>query len=76
MGGGRYLGVPPPPSVDRQTPVKTVAYRRTTYAVGNEAGRIQETYNEPHHSNEFIRDQVGLDTPLRMFSSAMFQNLV
>ena len=32
-GGGRYLGVRP--AVDRQTPVKTVPYRRTTYAVGN-----------------------------------------
>ena len=29
-------GVPPPPAdVNRQTPVKTVPFRRTTYAVGN-----------------------------------------
>ena len=42
--GGTYLGVPscldlagvpPPTGVDRQTPVKTIPYRRTTYAVGN-----------------------------------------
>ena len=43
--GWTWLGYPPPPSwtwpgyppqgVDRQTPVKTVPYRRTTYAVGN-----------------------------------------
>ena len=32
-GPGR--GTPRPPGVDRQTPVKTVPYRRTTYAVGN-----------------------------------------
>ena len=36
--GGRppWLGYPPPPAgVDRQTPVKTVPYHRTAYAVGN-----------------------------------------
>ena len=27
-----------PRGVDRQTPVKTVPYRRTTYAVGNQPG--------------------------------------
>ena len=29
-----------PPGVDRQTPVKTVPYRRTTYAVGNNIGEF------------------------------------
>ena len=31
-----WLADPPPPHVDRQTPVKTVPSRRTTYAGGNE----------------------------------------
>ena len=37
-GRGTYLGVAPllPPGVDRQTPVKTVASRRTTCGGGNE----------------------------------------
>ena len=30
-----WLADPPPPPVDRQTPVKTVPSRRTTYAGGN-----------------------------------------
>ena len=52
--GGRYLGqegqVPwgtPPTGVDRQTPVKTVPYRRTTYAVGNNLTSVLKG----HHPN-------------------------
>ena len=35
--GGYLTGPPLPPPVDRQTPVKTVPSRRTTYAGGNKA---------------------------------------
>ena len=34
-GGGYPVRYPPSPPVDRQTPVKTVPSRRTTYAGGN-----------------------------------------
>ena len=34
-GGVPTLGYPLPPGVNRQTPVKTVPSRRTTYAGGN-----------------------------------------
>ena len=48
IGGTSILGYPPlgpgrgtPPGVDTHTPVKTVPYRRITYAVDNRSGRMK-----------------------------------
>ena len=52
-GGGGYPDPPSPPPVDRQTPVKTVPSRRTTYAGGNKHVQQCKLYEVIHLLTNF-----------------------